>query len=179
MSRYEAFRDYLAENQYKFILSFGAILIAFISFIAGRVSHNITSEEEIEIVNNEKAAENTEGAEVINSSREAEGKYVGDVNGNIYYATNSLEASKIKDENVIWFENVEDAADQGYETGSASAKSENSTGDGAYVGSKNSDKYHMPDSGSAKRIKEENKVWFQSKEEAENEGYVPGSSVKD
>jgi len=45
-----------------------------------------------------------------------------------------------------------------------------------FVGSKNSNVYHRPDCASAKRIKEENKVWFSSVEEAEKKGYRPARS---
>ena len=48
----------------------------------------------------------------------------------------------------------------------------------SYVGSKNGTKYHLPWCGSAKQIKEENKVWFGSKEEAEKAGYSPASTCK-
>lgn len=45
-----------------------------------------------------------------------------------------------------------------------------------YVGSKNSNKYHLPNCPGALRIKEENKIWFSSREEAENLGYTPASN---
>lgn len=44
-----------------------------------------------------------------------------------------------------------------------------------FVGSKNSDKYHLPDCRWAKRIKPENQVWFSSEEEARAKGYQPCS----
>lgn len=47
---------------------------------------------------------------------------------------------------------------------------------GMYVGSKNSDKYHLPWCSGAKRIKEENKVWFESQAAAEQAGYSPASN---
>ena len=47
---------------------------------------------------------------------------------------------------------------------------------GNYVGSKNSDKYHLPWCGGAQRISTENKVWFESKEEAEAAGYTPAGN---
>lgn len=47
---------------------------------------------------------------------------------------------------------------------------------GTLVGSKNSDKYHYPWCPGALRIKDENKVWFASKEEAEKAGYVPAKN---
>ena len=40
------------------------------------------------------------------------------------------------------------------------------------VASKNSDKYHYTWCAGAKKIKEENKVWFSSAEEAESKGYT-------
>lgn len=47
-----------------------------------------------------------------------------------------------------------------------------------YVASKNGTKYFLPWCGSAKLIKEENKVWFTSKEEAESRGYSPAGNCK-
>ena len=49
---------------------------------------------------------------------------------------------------------------------------------GMYVGSKNSNKYHLPWCAGARSISEANKVWFSSKEEAEAAGYVPASNCK-
>lgn len=48
--------------------------------------------------------------------------------------------------------------------------------EGGYVASKNGTKYHLPWCGSAKQIKEENKIWFATKEEAEAKGYTPASN---
>lgn len=45
-----------------------------------------------------------------------------------------------------------------------------------YVASKNGTKYYLPTCGSAKRIKEENKVWFSTKGEAEAAGYGPAAN---
>ena len=47
---------------------------------------------------------------------------------------------------------------------------------GQVVGSKNSDKYHLPDCPGAKQISEQNKIWFSSIEEAEKAGYKPASN---
>lgn len=60
-----------------------------------------------------------------------------------------------------------------------STKSE-STGapEGGYVASKSGTKYHLPWCSGAKRIKEENKVYFKTKEEAESAGYTPASNCK-
>ena len=47
---------------------------------------------------------------------------------------------------------------------------------GAYVGSKTSDKYHLPWCSGAKRIKAENQIWFTTKAEAERAGYTPAGN---
>lgn len=47
---------------------------------------------------------------------------------------------------------------------------------GGFVASKNGTKYYVPSCGGAGRIKEENKVWFTSKEDAEAAGYTPASN---
>ncbi len=49
---------------------------------------------------------------------------------------------------------------------------------GKYVASKNSKLYHAPWCSGAQSIKEENKVWFQTKEEAEASGRTPASNCK-
>jgi hypothetical protein len=43
----------------------------------------------------------------------------------------------------------------------------------AFIGSKNSNKYHLPTCRWAKSIKAENKVCFSSEDEAKNKGYLP------
>lgn len=51
-------------------------------------------------------------------------------------------------------------------------------GKGAYVGSKSGTKYHLPWCPGAQQMKEENKIWFDTKEEAEAAGYTPASNCK-
>ena len=53
-----------------------------------------------------------------------------------------------------------------------------SPGQGGYVGSKNSNKYHLPWCSGAQNISETNKVWFATKEDAEKAGYVPAGNCK-
>ncbi|OGZ34917.1 MAG: hypothetical protein A3A94_02800 [Candidatus Portnoybacteria bacterium RIFCSPLOWO2_01_FULL_43_11] len=47
---------------------------------------------------------------------------------------------------------------------------------GKFVGSINSDKYHWPWCPSAKNIKPENQIWFNSEAEAKAAGYKPDSN---
>ncbi|MBI2046136.1 MAG: hypothetical protein HYT28_01825 [Parcubacteria group bacterium] len=49
---------------------------------------------------------------------------------------------------------------------------------GNFVGSKNGTTYHFPWCSGATRIKEENKVWFATKEAAERAGYHPAGNCK-
>jgi hypothetical protein len=49
---------------------------------------------------------------------------------------------------------------------------------GQLVGSKNGSKYHFPWCAGAQRIKEENKRWFNSPDEARSAGYSPASNCK-
>ena len=48
--------------------------------------------------------------------------------------------------------------------------------EGKVVGSVKSDKYHLPECPGAKQISEQNKVWFDSIEEAERAGYQPAGN---
>ncbi len=78
----------------------------------------------------------------------------------------SLENPSQKAENIIKTERSPEKS-----TGAVSAE-------GGYVASKSGTKYHLPWCSGAKRIKEENKVFFKTKEEAENAGYTPASNCK-
>ena len=49
---------------------------------------------------------------------------------------------------------------------------------GQYVASKTGSKYHFPWCPGAQQMKEENKVWFESKESAEAAGYTPAANCK-
>lgn len=49
---------------------------------------------------------------------------------------------------------------------------------GKYVASKNGAAYHFPWCAGALKIKEENKIWFQTKEEAEKAGYKPAGNCE-
>ncbi|MBI1888440.1 MAG: hypothetical protein HYS15_00680 [Candidatus Spechtbacteria bacterium] len=68
------------------------------------------------------------------------------------------------------FENI--ISSQGLQASSTQKKKTQ----GLFVASKNSTKYYLPTCAGVKRIKEENKIWFNSKEEAEGLGYTPASN---
>jgi hypothetical protein len=52
------------------------------------------------------------------------------------------------------------------------------SGGGQYVASKSGKSYHLPWCSGAKQIKESNKIYFDSKEEAEAAGYSPAKNCK-
>ena len=54
----------------------------------------------------------------------------------------------------------------------------NTQTEGTLVASKSGSKYHYPWCSGAQRIKESNKVWFSSKEDAERAGYTPALNCK-
>lgn len=49
---------------------------------------------------------------------------------------------------------------------------------GVFVGSRSGKVYYLPSCAGVKRIHDENKVWFSSKEDAEAKGYRPSTSCK-
>ena len=49
---------------------------------------------------------------------------------------------------------------------------------GSFVGSKNGNTYHFPWCSGATRIKNENKIWFNTKADAEAAGYRPAGNCK-
>ena len=53
-----------------------------------------------------------------------------------------------------------------------------SSEEGKFVASRSGTKYHFPWCSGAKRIKEENKLWFVTKEDAEAAGYEPAKNCK-
>ena len=49
---------------------------------------------------------------------------------------------------------------------------------GTYLASKNGTKYYLPSCASSKRISAANRIWFDTKEEAQVAGYSPASNCK-
>ena len=60
---------------------------------------------------------------------------------------------------------------------SGSASSDIPSSNCAFVGSKNSNLYHLPDSSYAKRINPENQICFSSAEDAAAKGYKPDKAL--
>ncbi len=71
---------------------------------------------------------------------------------------------------------IEENSKPGFEVNTAAVS--NIVSSGQFVASKNGSKYHFPWCSGAQSIKEENKIWFNSREEAEKAGYEPASNCK-
>ena len=66
--------------------------------------------------------------------------------------------------------------DEVADRGDRAAAAEEGRGGGAYVASKNGAKYYLSTCSGAKRINEENKVWFATVAEAQAAGYTPAAN---
>ncbi len=73
---------------------------------------------------------------------------------------------------------VSGSANQGASAGTALPLPEEVVPQGGYVASRSGSKYHLPWCAGAQSIKEENKIFFDTKEEAEAAGYTPASNCK-
>ena len=119
-------KDFWSTHHDKFILSVGGILIASASFGAGRLtvtekSEPVVIQDPVEQVSqcpkcstDEKTATN---AKEDNEDEEAaeQGDYVASKNGSKYYLTDCSGANRIKEENKVWFDTVDEAKAEGYE----------------------------------------------------------------
>ena len=136
--------NFLKNNQEKFLLLLGFILVFSAGFSSGYFylqeqddsEYNITIEEPSQDCKNLFNAEPIKEYVEINPSNQVKG-----------------EQSKLDNINL-----------------------QNKTG--MFVASKNSKVYHLPSCQYAKRIKDENKIWFGSAKEAREKGYSPHSCVK-
>lgn len=121
-----------------------------------------------------------------------QGEFVGSKNSDKYHYPSCSYAESIKESNRVWFDSVQAAAAAGY----VACKGCNppvisstpkpapeptpapSTTSATFVGSKNSDKYHYPSCGHAKKILPGNLITFTSAADARSKGYVPCKTCK-
>jgi hypothetical protein len=102
----------------------------------------------------------------------------------ISFEAGFLRGQKIEPNSIIIEKTVEtrvagDATEDNALPADETGKEEKNTDekkDCMYVGSKNSDKYHLPTCSYAKRIKPENVTCFSSVDEAKSKGYQPDKS---
>lgn len=100
-----------------------------------------------------------------------EAAFIGCKTSKVYHKPDCASVKKIKPENKISFKSEDEAKEAGYEPCKrcvvVSAK------EGKFVGSKEANVYHKPDCPAVKKISKDNKVYFQSEEEAKEAGFAP------
>lgn len=132
-------KNFVKKNEADIVLVSGVILIALISFGAGRLTVSQTNKEPIII---QDPSTNS---------------------GNIYEPTSSIQQSLDDTLSGVIRSDVSDDTQEG-------------VNQGKFVGSLKSDKYHWPWCSSAKKIKTENQIWFESEIQAQAAGYKPGGN---
>lgn len=125
--------------------------------------------------------------------------YVGSKNSEVYHLAGCSQAGRIRAENLVGWESAEAAERAGRrpcgvclsghseetetlvpatpapteEAQPPERSAPEEPGEYRYVGSRNSDKYHLPSCRYAQKIGEENRIGWVSREEAEEAGYSP------
>ena len=156
------FLSWLKRNEADIVLVVGIILIALISFGGGWLMASNQLLKDSNLVSAE--GEDKVQIEEVEFRKKSEPVEIASQNQENSQVVNSA-GSEEKEED-----------SQGLKKNTSSSVSKNATSSNKdsnckYVGSKNSDVYHLPDCPGAQRIKEENKKCFDSKAEAEKAGY--------
>lgn len=150
--------NFWKNHDQKILFFFAFILIAIISFNAGRTYENTKKSSQIDVKINPLKAANPKEEKILALGEALERKGIP-INELIEEGVSAEKENKMEGEES--------------DTGNKNPQ------ECVFVGSKNSDKYHLPNCRYAANIKLENRVCFSSKEEAENKGYKPaGCCIK-
>lgn len=111
-------KSFIKNHESDIVLAVGVILVAFISFGAGRITAFKTPNEPIIIedkgmadIKNSLGQDNSQQKELVENYK---GKFVASKNGKVYHWPWCPWAQKIKPENQIWFNSEEEAKKAGY-----------------------------------------------------------------
>lgn len=148
--------EFWKEHDQKILTFLAIVLVALVSFQAGVTHQKEREVAEINVNLNQKTTSNPqqEKLQAIAGAMDRQGIDLEKLAANMSSVGSSDEISAIKEAVV------------------AGETTDGQNQECAFVGSKNSDKYHLPNCRYAANIKPENKVCFSSKEEAESKGYV-------
>lgn len=109
----------LIENEDKIILAIGFILVAFLSFGAGKLSETYRPQTPIIFKNAPDcpmasiAGETAAGSDAVDTAT-TQGKIIGNKNSKIYHLPGSASYNKISEENRVYFNTEADAEKVGY-----------------------------------------------------------------
>ncbi len=108
------FKQLVKKRESDVILTIGIILVALISFGAGRLTAPQTNKEPIVIQSPAASIEQSLTVGKETAKQGEQGKFVGSVNSNKYHWPNCPWAKKIAPQNQIWFSSEEEARAAGY-----------------------------------------------------------------
>lgn len=112
------FKDALIKNEDKIILAIGFILVAFLSFGAGKLSETYRPETPIIFKNAPDCLVSTATSDAVQTSTtdisNTQGKIIGNKNSKIYHTPGSASYNKISPENRVYFNTEADAQKAGY-----------------------------------------------------------------
>lgn len=114
---YQKIKKILNENEDKIILVIGFILVAFLSFGAGKLSETYRPETPIVFKNAPDCPNSSADSAVASSATngtKTEGKIIGNKNSKIYHYPGSASYNKISPENRVYFDTETDAQKAGY-----------------------------------------------------------------
>ncbi len=110
-------KGYLGVDNFHIVFSLIIIGVALSSFALGRISVEMNKDNEDKEVKNytikNSEEKGIEGEDFSTNDKE-EKKYVASKNGKLYYSLNCSGASRIKEENQIWFSSKDEAEKTGY-----------------------------------------------------------------
>ncbi len=110
------FKNFVKEHESDITLTIGIVLIALISFGAGRLTAPQANNEPIVIEGPTASIEQSvsEVSQPTNKETAERGKFVGSVNSNKYHWPDCSFAKRISEENQIWFSSEAEAQAAGY-----------------------------------------------------------------
>lgn len=110
----QAIKKFLAENEDKIILAIGFVLVAFLSFGAGKLSETYHPREPIVFRDVANCPVQTAASLDAGDTAKTEGKIIGNKKSMIYHVPGSASYNKISPENRVYFDTEADANKAGY-----------------------------------------------------------------
>lgn len=110
----QTIKKFLTENEDKIILAIGFVLVAFLSFGAGKLSEAYHPREPIIFRDAPNCPIQTADSANTTDTVKTEGKIIGNKKSMIYHVPGSASYNKISPENRVYFETEADANKAGY-----------------------------------------------------------------